>query len=172
MVEMHYPLDEDRARFNAFYAKHIDMLLTIDGFQSAQRYECTHEARAPFLAVYRVRNPEVMTSENYTSRAGRDSVDPVFKAKMTNWHRNLVQGEIADMDVPDKGWMVLIDRESADSPPLPDGFTQLSIVGLDETIVERGVCIGKSGDPVVPDAPATGWTVRTFRPVHAPRHPE
>ncbi len=89
MVEMHYPLDEDRARFNEFYAKHIDMLLTIDGFQSAQRYECTHEARAPFQAVYRVRNPEVMTSENYTSRAGRDSVDPVFKAKMTNWHRNL-----------------------------------------------------------------------------------
>ena len=38
MVEMHYPLDDDREKFNAFYDKHITMLLSIDGFLSAQRY--------------------------------------------------------------------------------------------------------------------------------------
>jgi len=170
MVEMHYPLDDDREAFNGFYHKHISMLLTIDGFLSAQRYECTHEARSPFLAVYRLDGPDVMTSEGYTSRAGRDSVDPVFKAKMTNWDRNLVQGDIADMDVADGGWMVLIDRLSADSAPLPDGFTSLSIVGLDATIVERGVMIGASGEmPAIEES--ENWIVRSFRPVHAPRHP-
>ena len=122
MVEMHYPLDDDREAFNRFYHKHITMLLSIDGFLSAQRYECTHEARSPFLAVYRLKDPDVMTSEGYTSRAGRDSVDPVFKAKMTNWDRNLVQGDIENMDVADNGWMVLIDRLSADSALLPEGF--------------------------------------------------
>ncbi len=60
MVEMHYPATEDRVLFDEFYAKHISMLLTIDGFLSAQRYECIHEARAPFLAVYRLRDPAVM----------------------------------------------------------------------------------------------------------------
>ena len=171
MVEMHYPATEDRRRFDDFYDKHITMLLTIKGFLSAQRYECTHEARAPFLAVYRLTEPGVMTSENYTSKAGRNSVDPVFRAKMTNWDRNLVQGDIANMDVPDGGHLVLIDRLSADSPPLPDGFTSLSVVGLDATIVERGVRILGKGESVPDLKPATGWAVRTFRPIHPVRYP-
>ena len=170
MVEMHYPLDDDRGKFNAFYDKHISMLLSIDGFLSAQRYECTHAATSPFLAVYKQRDAGVLTSENYTSRAGRDSVDPVFKAKMTNWHRNLVEGDISDMDLDDTGWLVLIDRESDDAPALPAEFTSLEIVGLDASIAERGVLVNKSGKPQTPDA-QNGWTVRTFRPIHPPRYP-
>ena len=168
MVEMHYPLDDDREAFNGFYHKHISMLLTIDGFISAQRYECTHEARSPFLAVYRLSDPDVMTSEGYTSRAGRDSVDPVFKAKMTNWDRNLVTGDIENMDLADGGWMVLIDRLSKDSSPLPGGFTSLSIVGLDATIVERGVMIGQDGSPPKM-SDMENCIIRCFCPVHAPR---
>lgn len=172
MVEMHYPASEDRAAFDDFYHNHISMLLTIDGFLSAQRYECGPDARAPFLAVYRLRDADVMTSENYTSKAGRNSVAPAFRAKMTNWDRNLVQGEIGDMDVPDGGCMVLIDRQRPESPALPDGFTPLEIVGLDATIVQRGVRIFPDGKATAPEGPADGWTVRTFRPLHAPRHPE
>lgn len=171
MVEMHYPATEDRAQFDVFYWKHISMLLRIDGFQSAQRYETTHEARAPFLAVYRLRDLGVLESENYTSQAGRNSVDPTFRAKMSNWDRNLVQGDIADMDVPENGSMVLIDRLTADSPPLPEGFTPLEIVGLDATIVQRGVRIEEEGEPTTTET-QDGWAVRTFRAIHAPRHPE
>ena len=170
MVEMHYPINDDRTKFNEFYNKHISMLLTIDGFRSAQRYECTHEARAPFLAVYRLREPGVMTSENYTSRAGPTSVDPAFKAKMTNWDRNLVTGDIETMEVADDGWMVLIDRLSAESPHLPKAFTSLTIIGLDTTIAERGVLIGAEGEPAIP-AEEDGWIVRSFRSIHAPRYP-
>lgn len=170
MVEMHYPLDDDREKFNEFYDKHITMLLSIDGFLSAQRYECTHETTSPFLAVYKQRDANVITSENYTSRAGRDSVDPAFKAKMTNWHRNLVEGDIADMDLGDEGWLVLIDRHADDAPTLPDGFTSLEIIGLDETIIQRGVMTGQNGEPRTPPQ-QEGWTVRTFRPIHPPRYP-
>ena len=171
MVEMHYPLDDDREKFNEFYHKHITMLLSIDGFMSAQRYECTHDAKAPFLAVYKHRDAGVITSDNYTSRAGRDSVDPTFKAKMSNWDRNMVNGDIADMDVGEDGWLVLIDRLAADSPPLPEGFTSLKIIGLDATIAERGVKILQNGEPNSPAA-QDGWSIRTFRPIHSPRYPE
>jgi hypothetical protein len=144
MVEMHYPPTEDRALFDELYARHISMLLTIDGFLSAQRYKCTHAARAPFLAVYRLRDPAVMTSESYTSKAGRNSVNPTFRAKMTNWDRNLVQSDLADMDVPEGGWLVPIDRLTPEGPPLPEGLTPLRIVSLDATIAERGVHIGRA----------------------------
>ena len=168
MVEMHYPLMEDRTLFNNFYAKHISMLLTIDGFLSAQRFECTHETRSPFLAVYKIRGPKVMTSKNYTSKAGRGSVDPVFRAKMTNWDRNLVQGEIKNFDVTGGGWMILIDRLTTDSLPLPDSFIPLKIVGLDTTITERGVRIGKPKAPKFHIVPTDGWVVRTLKPIHQP----
>lgn len=170
MVEMHYPPTEDRGRFDKFYNKHISMLLTIEGFQSAQRYVTTHEARAPFLAVYRLRDPGVMTSKNYTSKAGPTSVDPKFKSKMTNWDRNLVTGDIETMDVPDNGWMVLIDRLTADCAPLPEGFTSLEIIGLDTTIAERGVLVGDGGKSAAPAA-QNGWIIRSFRAIQAPRHP-
>jgi hypothetical protein len=169
MVEMHYPASEDRALFDKFYDKHITMLLGIDGFLSAQRYETTHKARAPFLAVYKLRDPDVMESTGYTSKAGRSSVKPAFSAKMTNWDRNLVQGDIDNMDVLDDACMVLIDRLTPDSPPLPEGFTPLDIVGLDATITQRGVRIFKGHDAALPGA--AGWTVRTLRPLHAPRYP-
>jgi hypothetical protein len=76
------------------------------------------------------------------------------------------------MDVPDGGWLVLIDRLTPESPSLPEGFTPLRIVGLDATIAERGVRIGRGAAPLAPAAPAEGWTVRTFRPIHPPRFPE
>jgi hypothetical protein len=170
MVEMHYPLDEDREQFNEFYHKHITMLLSIDGFMSAQRYECDHDAKAPFLAVYKHRDANVITSKNYTSRAGRDSVDPVFKSKMSNWDRNMVDGDITDMNVSEDGWLVLIDRLTNNSPPLPEGFTSLKIIGLDATIAERGIKIVENGEPEALAAQEK-WSVRRFRPIHPTRYP-
>ena len=171
MVEMHYPLDDDQTKFSKFYHKHINMLLTIDGFFSAQRYQCTHETESPFLAVYRLKIPDVMRSKNYTSKAGRDSVDPAFKAKMTNWHRNLVQSDVQTMDVPEDGWLILIDRHLKKCRLLPVDFTSLEVIGLDMTIVERGILIGDKGDPISID-PQEGWNVRSFRPIHSPRYPQ
>lgn len=171
MVEMNYPETESRDELDVFYTGHIDMLLTIEGFLSAQRFECVHRARAPFMAIYKLADPSVMTSENYTSKAGRMSVKATMRERMTNWDRNLVSGAIGGMDVAMGGWMVLIDRLDPASPPLPDGFAPLTIIGLDKTLAERGIRLADSGEPVAPDAPPPGWTIRTLRPIHPPRYP-
>ena len=171
MVEMDYPCETelDRVAYDAFYDRHIAMLLSIPGFLSAQRFECTHAARAPFLAIYRVAEPAVMTSEAYTSTAGRLSVPEDFRKRMINWDRNLVQAVVDDVADPDAGidvaateTLTLIDRLTDDAPALPDDFTPLEVVGLDRTIAERGVRIGDSGAPV---AGREGWIVRSFRPL-------
>ena len=109
-----------------------------------------------------------MTNKNYTSKAGRGSVDPVFRAKMTNWDRNLVKGEIENLDVAGGGWMILIDRVTEGSLALPDSFTPLNIVGLDTTIAERGVRIGKPGELKIHVAPTEDWVIRTLKPIHQP----
>ena len=177
MVEMDYPHEtaEEREAFDGFYWKHIDMLLTIPGFLTAQRFHCPEATRAPFLALYRLSGPEVMTSEAYTSKAGRMSVDPKFRPNMQNWDRNLVQGPegTADPDLStDMGTeMVLLDRQSDNAPPLPGGLTPLEVIGLDKTIAERGVAVGGwdlGENAALPDE----WEIRRWRPIHPVRTPE
>jgi hypothetical protein len=171
MVEMDYPHETaaERSAFDAFYQRHIDMLLTIPGFLTAQRFHCAEATRAPFLALYRHTGPEVLASDAYTSKAGRMSVEADFRVNMTNWDRNLVQGPEGS-GAPDLAFemdeaMTLIDRLTEDAPPLPDGFVPLQVIGLDRTIVQRGAAFGDRS----PTEPQEGWEVRVWRPIHPVR---
>ena len=173
MVECDYPheTDEQRAAFDEFYWKHISMLLTISGFLTAQRFHCDQDVRAPFLALYRLAGPDVMSSNTYTSKAGRKSVDRNFRPNMINWDRNLVQGPAGslepDLVVQMEESLTLIDRQTQNAPPLPASFTPLTVVGLDETIAQRGVMVGI---PHIKECPA-GWEIRHWRPIHSIRTP-
>ena len=171
MVEMHYPLDADREAFNDFYHKHITMLLDIDGFESAQRFECTHEASAPFLAMYRLRDRDVLSRPSYTERAGRTSVDPAFRARMTNWDRNLVRTAAGPIELASDDWLVLLDRKQPASPTLPAAFTAMEIIGLDASIAERGIALGTGTPPDPANYTQQGSNVRVFTPVHPVRFP-
>jgi hypothetical protein len=174
MVECDYPHETaaERTAFDDFYWKHISMLLTIPGFLTAQRFHCEQNVRAPFLALYRLAGPDVMTSEAYTSKAGRNSVDPKFRPNMINWDRNLVQGPDGtsepDLATAMEDCLSLIDRQSPDAAPLPPDYIPLTVVGLDRTIAQRGV---KVGEPDIEEPPA-GWEVRLWRPIHPVRTPD
>jgi len=171
MVEMDYPhkTAAERSAFDAFYQRHIDMLLTIPGFLTGQRFHCPEATRAPFLALYRQTGPEVLASEAYTSKAGRMSVEADFRVNMTNWDRNLVQGPegsgAPDLAFDMDEWMTLIDRLTDDAPPLPDEFVPLEVIGLDRTIAQRGAALGNK----VPSDVRGGWEVRVWRPIHPVR---
>jgi hypothetical protein len=173
MVECAFPFPEERAGFDEFYQKHITMLLSIEGFRTAQRFEATHEARAPFMAIYELEAPDVLQRPTYTARAGPTSVSETYRPKMLNWDRNVVTGPTLDLDVPEDGWLVMVDRKAHDAPPLPDGFAAFVPAAqgraLDQTVVERGVKFG-TGTPIFPEETA-GWIVRSMRPLHPRRTP-
>jgi len=177
MVEMDYPHEtaSERDAFDAFYQRHIDMLLTIPGFMTAQRFHSPEATKAPFLALYRLAGPEVMSREAYTSKAGRMSVDPDFRVNMTNWDRNLAQGPAfatgrtpePDLPVEMGCAMTLIDRLTDAAPPLPAIFTPLEIVGLDHSVAQRGAVMEDAGGLHAAD----GWEIRVWRPIHPVRTP-
>ena len=168
MVELAFPFADERAGFDEFYSSHISMLLSIEGLNTAQRFEATHKAAAPFMAVYSLANEKVLQSPGYTSRAGPNSVSEHYRPKMLNWKRNLVTGPELEFDVPMHGWLVIVDRITQDSPPLPESFLSFKSIGLDMTFAERGILIGATGQPPVIEAQG-GWVVRSMRPLHARR---
>jgi hypothetical protein len=171
MVEMDFPFPDERAEFDQFYDNHITMLLTVDGFLSAQRFECTHAATAPFLAVYQLADADVLDRPSYRSKGGPTSVSPTFRPRMQNWDRNLLQVDDTTLDVPMGGWMVVIDRKSDTSPPLPDGYSRMQPIGLDKTVRERGILVGTSGEPPTVPESTSDYIVRIMRPLHPRRTP-
>ena len=122
MVECAFPFPDERAGFDEFYTKHITKLLSIEGFLTAQRFEATHEAKAPFMAIYELDEPAVLQRPSYTSRAGPSSVSDTYRPKMLNWDRNVVTGPAIDVDVSEVGWLIIIDRTNEDASALPLGF--------------------------------------------------
>ncbi len=169
MVEMDFPFPDERAAFDQFYDHHITMLLTVDGFLSAQRFECIHAAIAPFLAIYQLAGPDVLNGPSYRSKGGPNSVSPIYKPRMQNWDRNLMQTADVTLDVPMGGRMVVIDRKTDASPPLPNGHSRVQSIGLDMTVRERGVLIVTSGAPPMTPAADDAWVVRVMRPLHPRR---
>lgn len=179
MVEMDYPHETaaQREKFDSYYRRHIDMLLTIPGFLTAQRFFCAETKLAPFLALYRLSTPDVLTSEAYTSKAGRMSVHPDFRAFISDWDRNLVQGtaggEGSDLSTSMEERMVLVDRLSSEAPPLPDGVAPLDVIGLDRTIAQRGAAVFAADEigTAKPPRAREGWEIRVWEPIHAVRTP-
>ena len=168
MVELAFPFPDERAGFDAFYSKHIDMLLSIEGINAAQRFEATHAALAPFMAIYSLAHEAVLESDGYTSRAGPNSVSMDYRPKMLNWKRNVVTGPHLHLDVALDGWLQIVDRMSDDSPALPAQFLAFKPIALDMSVVERGILVGQAGQPAPIDEQA-GWVVRSMKPLHARR---
>jgi len=150
--------------WHAWYATHIERILTVPGFLSAQRFRATHATPSPFAAIYGIRDAGVMTSEPYRARFGPDSAG-VWKQRMTCWKRNLLEGMAEMPEVPPQGWVAVMDRHTADAPPLPPGYAALQPVGLDRTVAQRGVLLGvdrrATPNPIEQDA----WSLRVFRPM-------
>jgi hypothetical protein len=78
------PAREDE--WNEWYAEHIDVLLGVPGFLSAQRFysEETVDDR-PYLAMYEVSSRDVFTSEPYLAIWGFDD----WTSLIDNWTRDL-----------------------------------------------------------------------------------
>jgi hypothetical protein len=82
--------------WNDWYAGHIDVLLGVPGFHSAQRFHSdkTPDDR-PYLALYEVESPEVFTSEPYLAIWGFHDWRPLID----NWTRDLfTRGEDEPFD--------------------------------------------------------------------------
>jgi hypothetical protein len=163
MVEMDLPDASQLAEWHAWYDAHLRKLLSVPGFLSAQRFQSLHPADAPYIAIYGIAGPHVISSPEYRARAGPESTGR-WRSMMTNWKRNLLAGLDHAPQVPLEGWLAVIDRRADDAPPLPAGVPSLRPVGLDCSMVERGLRIGTRGDP--PQARAErAWQVRVCRPL-------
>lgn len=163
VVEMDFTRPARQAEWDAWYLEHLQLLLAVPGFHSAQRFVCTVECPAPYLAIYSVDAPDVFDSAAYRARGGRDSVGD-WKPLMVNWDRNVYAG-IERMPAVNGDQVVLLTEAApAEVAGWSIPFTWLEAVGLDRTIARRGLAIAAAqhGREIVNGRRAH---VRAYRPM-------
>ena len=153
-------MDSQRqAAWEQWYLAHLHVMLTVDGIESAQRFELLRGDASPSLAIYTLASPEVFRDAYYLSIRGMGQWLPLIDR--AQYHRNLFAGLDSAPEVPDTGLLLVADRDEPE--PLLGGiaWTWLEAVGLDRSTPYRGIAVVSAAHATrVPRA-----DVASYRPV-------
>ena len=167
MVEMDFTQPARQSAWNAWYLQHLQVLLSMPGFRTAQRFLCTTPHVAPYLAVYSVDSAEVFTTDAYRARGGRDSTGE-WKSTMASWDRNLFSGIDRAPAVYDGELLLMTEDTDADASCGEIAFSWLTAAGLDRTVAKRAIAVAQ--EPQAQHlARASAGRIRAYRPLMAQR---
>lgn len=130
------PLEDE---WNHYYnTRKLDELLSVIGFRASQRFKAIHEVPAPYLAIHEVDSADVLQSASYRSIGG-GVFNPLYRASVTNWSRNLFTGVERAAEVGPDECLVVTDASPEQVRQTGVEFTWLTIAGLDKTTERRGI---------------------------------
>lgn len=140
MVEMNLIDLSGRSEWDSWYLEHTKMLLSFPGFHATQRFECIHEAKAPFVALHHVDGMDFFNSHSYKNKAGPSGTG-VWQNKMNNWNRNLFDGLETTPNVKGKELLIIIEDEAKVRLDEKLEVHWLTSVGLDMNVKRRGLAV-------------------------------
>ena len=140
MVEMNLIDLSGRSEWDSWYLEHTKMLLSFPGFHATQRFECIHEAKAPFVALHDVDGMDFFNSHSYKNKAGPSGTG-VWQNKMNNWNRNLFDGLETTPNVKGKELLIIIEDEAKVRLDEKLEVHWLTSVGLDMNVKCRGLAV-------------------------------
>lgn len=140
VVELDFTEPTRKAEWDAWYMEHVDILLSVPGFHTAQRFVCLTPWSAPYLAIYTAESLEVFESAPYRARGGRDSTGE-WKSLMVNWDRNVFAGIDRAPAVTAGQLLLLTEADPAAVASAQIDFSWLEVVGLDRTVPRRGLAV-------------------------------
>jgi hypothetical protein len=162
MVEMDLIERARRVEWDAWYLAHTKMLLGMPGFHATQRFECLHEAPAPFVALHHVDGPAFFESEPYRNQAGPAGTGE-WRTRHANWSRNLFDGIEATPTVPSQGGLLIVEDDGEAGVPDELSVTWLTSIALDRDVTRRGFCVVDDIKSIRPILGAPG--TRVLRPL-------
>jgi hypothetical protein len=167
VVEMAFTRPDKQEAWDAWYMEHLDILLSVPGFHTAQRFLCLTPCPAPYVAIYTVDSPDVFESAPYRARGGRDSTGE-WKSLMLNWDRNVFAGIDRAPAVAAGELLLLTEAEPGGMTGASVDFIWLVAAGLDRTVARRGLAVVDAirGAQIPVDSRGD---VRAYRPLMSQR---
>lgn len=166
MVEIDFTSAEHEEEWSTWYSTHLGKLLTVPGFETAQRFQATNSPVYTYLAFYSVTSFEVYTSEAYRSvggGGGRTGASGKWFNHIRR-RRNLFAGLERAPEITDGARLLVTEGDPArfDLPDLV--FVPLSVAALDGTPTHRHIAVASAERAERPDVNATDG-LRAYKPM-------
>jgi hypothetical protein len=150
---------ERQAEWERWYLTHLQVMLTVNGITSTQRFALIHGDNAPSLALYTIVSPDVFQDAHYLRVRGMGEWLPLIDRR--HYRRNLFAGLEAAPDVPETHVLLVADRDQPEPMLAGMAWTWLEAVALDRVPPYRGLAVVSSADA----KHAQGAAVASYRPV-------
>ena len=132
----------DRSResdWDRWYLEHLDIMVSVPGVASAQRFKTTTPGHPPSLAMYSFASPEIFQDPYYLSVRGMGEWLALIDRQY--YKRNLFAGAERASEVTD-GQVLLVADRVAPEPRLAElEWTWLECVGIDRSTPFRGIAV-------------------------------
>jgi len=144
-VEIIFTEPSQEAEWNAWYSSHLFTLLSVPGFETAQRFRRSLGAGFAYLAAYTISSAGVFDSDAYRSIGGGGVASARWKAAIRR-KRNLFDGLERLAEVSDDHRLVLLDQPASPVDLANLAFVTLTAVALDRSVERRLLTIAHQQD--------------------------
>jgi hypothetical protein len=123
----------------ALEMKTAEVLMTVPGFVSAQRFKGVSDPLA-YCGIYGIENAGVMTSEAYKGVGGGVRVQH-WNSHITYWNRDIVEGVSIPPGVHESYVLLVKNADILDFDDEGIPFIRLSVTGLNKSVRYKGIAV-------------------------------
>ena len=155
--------------WDRWYVEHLNIMASVPGISSAQRFKTATPGHPPSLAMYSVATPNVFQDPYYQSVRGMGEWLALIDRR--HYRRNLFDGLTHAPEVPAERNLLVADRDRPEDGLGGIDWTWLECVAIDRSTPYRGVAV-VTDDAVSALAPAAAAAIAVYRPAtacHKPR---
>jgi len=134
-----------QTQWSEWYAEHLRIMNTVEGIDSAVRFQTTSPGWPPSLAMYSIRSPEVFQDPYYLKIRGMGPWVSLIEKRF--YQRNLFDAidpllrPLNAPSVPPDSALIVTDQEHPNFKLDGIDFLWLESVGLDQSIPYRGIAV-------------------------------
>ena len=146
--------------WDRWYHQHLEIMVSVPGISSAQRFKTAMPGYPPSLAMYSVASADVFKDPYYLSVRGMGEWLPLIDRRY--YRRNLFDGQQRAPEVGEGDLLLVADRDEPDLQLADAEWVWLTCAGIDHSTRVRGFAVMSSANRL----PADGGVV-VYRPATA-----
>ena len=127
------------SEWDSWYIGHLDIMVSVAGISSAQRFKTSTPGHPPSLAMYSVASPDVFQDPYYLSVRGMGEWLPLIDRRY--YRRNLFEGAERAPEVAEDRALLVADRARPEPGLAGADWTWLECVALDKSTPYRGIAV-------------------------------
>lgn len=127
------------ADWHEWYLMHLEIMVSVPGISSAQRFRTQTPGHPPSLAMYSIESPDVFQDPYYLSVRGMGEWQPLIDKR--HYKRNLFDGAAAAPEVGEAWFLLVADRDKPEIGRAGIEWKWLECVGIDRSTPHRGIAM-------------------------------